>query len=92
MRNPNLTPRLNLTWHRRPFQNIADNDNSASTYPSSDEAGEEVKGDGTLKYTLAKGGNDSPPAYQEASGAPVESRSPLGYAVGPATIVFLNVG
>ncbi|KAK3308339.1 amino acid permease-domain-containing protein [Chaetomium strumarium] len=43
------------------------------------------------KYTLEKGGNDSPPSYQEASGAPVESQSPLGYNVGAVTIIFLNV-
>jgi hypothetical protein len=47
--------------------------------------------DGSLKYTLEKGGNDSLPSYQEASGAPVESHSPLGYSVGPVTIIFLNV-
>ncbi|KAK4183243.1 high-affinity methionine permease [Podospora australis] len=47
--------------------------------------------DGSLKYTLEKGGNDSKPSYQEASGAPVERSSPLGYTVGPLTIIFLNV-
>jgi hypothetical protein len=47
--------------------------------------------DGSLKYTLEKGGNESSPAYQEATGAPVERNSPLGYSVGPATIVFLNI-
>jgi hypothetical protein len=84
---------LNFAWRRRPLHTSSDGDNNTSTNPSSDDLGEgeEVKSDGTLKYTFAKGGNDSPPAYQEASGAPVESRSPLGYAVGPATIVFLNV-
>ncbi|KAJ3962406.1 hypothetical protein N0V92_000883 [Colletotrichum tropicale] len=35
--------------------------------------------DGDLAYTLAKGGNGSKPAYQEAVGAPVERHSPLGY-------------
>src|SRR5690348_4416439 len=47
--------------------------------------------DGSLKYTLEKGENDSPPSYQEASGAPVERQSPLGYDVGAVTIIFLNV-
>jgi hypothetical protein len=47
--------------------------------------------DGSLKYTLELGNNDSPPSYQEASGAPVERHSPLGYEVGAATIIFLNV-
>ncbi|KAF3047948.1 hypothetical protein E8E11_008899 [Didymella keratinophila] len=38
-----------------------------------------------------KGGNTSEIAYQEASGAPVESDSPLGYSVGAVTIIFLNL-
>ena len=45
----------------------------------------------SLEYVEEKGGNDAPPNYQEASGAPVESVSPLGYAVGPVTIMFLNI-
>jgi hypothetical protein len=47
--------------------------------------------DGSLKYVVETGGNDAPPTYQEASGAPVESQSPLGYSVGPITILFLNI-
>jgi hypothetical protein len=47
--------------------------------------------DGNLKYVVEQAGNDSPPSYQEVSGAPVESSSPLGYSVGPVTIVFLNI-
>ena len=47
--------------------------------------------DGSLKYVAEKGGNDSAIAYQEATGAPVETSSPLGYSVGSITIVFLNV-
>lgn len=47
--------------------------------------------DGSLHYVVEKGGNNSGPSYQEATGAPVETSSPLGYAVGPVTIVFLNV-
>ena len=46
--------------------------------------------DGSLRYVIDKGGNDAPP-YQEATGAPVERESPLGYAVGPVTIIFLNI-
>ncbi|KAF2013583.1 LAT family L-amino acid transporter [Aaosphaeria arxii CBS 175.79] len=46
---------------------------------------------GNLHYVVGKAGNDSPPAYQEASGAPVETKSPFGYAVGAVTIVFLNL-
>ena len=46
---------------------------------------------GSLEYTVARGGNDSLPSYQEASGAPVETNSPLGYFVGPVTVLFLNI-
>ncbi|KAM7197559.1 high affinity methionine permease [Rhypophila sp. PSN 637] len=76
-----------FNW-RRPFRNRDDdeavNDDSATT-----DAG--VLSDGSLQYTLEKGGNDSKPSYQEASGAPVERDSPLGYEVGPVTIIFLNI-
>lgn len=46
---------------------------------------------GNLTYIHEKGGNNSLPSYQEATGAPVEQHSPLGYGVGPVTIIFLNV-
>ncbi|KAL2260309.1 hypothetical protein VTK26DRAFT_5717 [Humicola hyalothermophila] len=83
---------MGLNW-RRPFGNGVQND-----VTTADEAGSPVDGpetaevtDGNLKYTVEKGGNDSLPSYQEASGAPVETNSPLGYSVGPVTIIFLNV-
>lgn len=47
--------------------------------------------EGSLEFTVAQGGNDSLPSYQEASGAPVEIDSPLGYFVGPVTVIFLNI-
>ena len=47
--------------------------------------------EGNLHYAREKGANDSSPSYQETSGAPVEAQSPLGYHVGPITIVFLNL-
>ena len=47
--------------------------------------------DGSLHYVAEKAGNDSGLSYQEASGAPVEAQSPLGYEVGAVTIIFLNV-
>jgi hypothetical protein len=43
------------------------------------------------QYISESGGNDAPPTYQDASGAPVESVSPLGYSVGPVTITLLNI-
>lgn len=47
---------------------------------------------GDLKFVVEQGCNGSQPSYQEVSGAPVETKSSLGYAVGPATIVLINVG
>ncbi|KAG9229484.1 LAT family L-amino acid transporter [Amylocarpus encephaloides] len=47
--------------------------------------------EGGLKFTVEQGGNESQPSYQEVSGAPVETHSPLGYSVGPLTIMFLNI-
>jgi hypothetical protein len=47
---------------------------------------------GDLKFIVEQGGNGSQPSYQEVSGAPVEAKSSLGYAVGPLTIVFINIG
>lgn len=46
---------------------------------------------GDSQYVAEQGGNDAPLAYQEAAGAPVETHSPLGYSVGPITIIFLNI-
>ncbi|KAJ3492939.1 hypothetical protein NLG97_g5046 [Lecanicillium saksenae] len=47
--------------------------------------------DGELTYNRVIAGNGSGATYQEAAGAPVESSSPLGYHVGWATIIFLNI-
>lgn len=43
------------------------------------------------QYISEKGGNDAPPTYQDASGALIEDKSPLGYSVGPVTITLLNI-
>ncbi|KAJ5306980.1 hypothetical protein PENANT_c003G08643 [Penicillium antarcticum] len=45
----------------------------------------------SFQYTTEVGGNTSKATYQEASGAPVEVNSPLGYSVGPVTVIFLNL-
>ncbi|KAJ9161570.1 High-affinity methionine permease [Coniochaeta hoffmannii] len=71
------------SW-RRPFGGRTE---AAGTVPL-DEG--EVS-DGSLHYVVGKGGNDSQPSYQEATGAPVEVDSPLGYNVGAITIIFLNI-
>lgn len=48
--------------------------------------------DGSLHYVeVDQSGNGSGPTYQEATGAPVEVNSPLGYSVGPVTIICLNI-
>ncbi|KAF6814221.1 high affinity methionine permease [Colletotrichum plurivorum] len=66
--------------HRDPAENVDDRSGNESDVT-----------DGSLHYVVEKAGNGSGPSYQEATGAPVETSSPLGYAVGPVTIVFLNV-
>lgn len=63
---------------------------------SSKESAEPVPHDDSsdsdsLKYIQEIGGNTSKATYQEASGAPVEVNSPLGYSVGWVTVIFLNL-
>ena len=75
-----------MSFWRRPFSNRHSTDDEVIV------AGQQVEvSDGALKYIVQEGGNDSVPSYQEVTGAPVERDSPLGYTVGPITIVFLNV-
>jgi hypothetical protein len=64
---------------------------TVSTDPEASDSEPSVIHDGGLAYTRVKGGNGSKPSYQEAVGAPVESKSPLGYNVGWITVIFLNV-
>ncbi|OOG00652.1 hypothetical protein ASPCADRAFT_125662 [Aspergillus carbonarius ITEM 5010] len=47
--------------------------------------------DGNLQFTAGGGANSSKLTYQEASGAPIEAKSPLGYSVGAVTVIFLNL-
>ncbi|KAF7556129.1 hypothetical protein G7Z17_g1676 [Cylindrodendrum hubeiense] len=47
--------------------------------------------DGSTHYIGEKGGNDAQITYQDATGAPIENNSPLGYSVGPVTITLLNI-
>lgn len=47
---------------------------------------------GNLHFIAGQGANGGLPTYQEASGAPIESDSPLGYKVRWFTIIFLNIG
>lgn len=80
-----------FSW-RRPFQS---NEEPQSTEveergSSSDSDPSELVAGGTY-YVAGKAANNKEVSYQDASGAPIEESSPLGYNVGPMTILFLNV-
>lgn len=60
-----------------------DNDNGSSST---------VVADGGLEFVRGRGSNYSQPTYQEASGAPLEEHSPLGYHVSAFTLIWLGVG
>ncbi len=77
-----------MSFWRRPFSRRSP---EAQPEPDAVSIDDGEVSDGSLKFVVEKGGNDSPPSYQEASGAPVEVRSPLGYDVGAVTIIFLNI-
>lgn len=65
--------------------------NSSEADPPVYAGNEGAVSDGSLQYVVEKAGNTNEISYQEASGAPVESDSPLGYSVGAITIIFLNL-
>jgi hypothetical protein len=46
---------------------------------------------GSTQYISEKGGNNAATTYQDATGAPVERNSALGYSVGPFTVTLLNI-
>ena len=64
----------------------------AETSVEQDTSLNDVKFDGNLEYVHQYGGNESKPSCQEASGASVETISPLGLQVTWFTTIFLNVG
>ncbi|KAI5262484.1 amino acid transporter [Aureobasidium subglaciale] len=66
-------------------------DSATSSSNDAVSSHEIVSTSGDLKFVVEQGGNGSQPSYQEVSGAPVESKSSLGYAVGPVTIVLINI-
>ncbi|ODO09525.1 hypothetical protein I350_03128 [Cryptococcus amylolentus CBS 6273] len=47
--------------------------------------------DDDLKFVGEQGGNGAQATYQDAYGAPVEGKNPLGYSVGWWSALFLNV-
>ncbi|KAK5994102.1 High-affinity methionine permease [Cladobotryum mycophilum] len=76
-------------WRRRPFSNREDTQAEERGAPSDSDPSELVAGD--TYYVGDKAGNSAETSYQDASGAPVEKVSPLGYSVGPMTIALLNI-
>ena len=46
---------------------------------------------GDVRYTAAEGLNSTSVTYQDASGAPVETSSPLGYSVSFLAAMCLNI-
>jgi hypothetical protein len=80
------------SFWRRPFQSsegpqFTEAEERGST---SDSDPSELVAGGTY-YVAGKAANNKETSYQDASGAPVEESSPLGYNVGPITILLLNV-
>jgi hypothetical protein len=83
---------MGFSWPKvgtRPNEKVAVTTTTDEAQLSESEAS--VIRDGDLAFTLVQGGNGSKPSYQEAVGAPVESKSPLGYHVNWLTVIFLNI-
>ncbi|KAM0251463.1 hypothetical protein ACHAQJ_008171 [Trichoderma viride] len=80
------------SFWRRPFQSSEEPQSTEAEErgSSSDSDPSELVAGGTY-YVAGKAANNEETSYQDASGAPVEESSPLGYNVGPMTILLLNV-
>lgn len=79
------------SFWRRPFRSGEEPQAAEAEERGSTESDpSEIVAGGTY-YIAGKGANNKETSYQDASGAPVEESSPLGYDVGPLTILFLNV-
>lgn len=74
---------FDLQWKKRDDSPV--DQKNFSTYETT------IIKEGGLEYAVEKGENSAQESYQETSGAPVETRSPLGYHVGGITILFLNL-
>ncbi|KAI5461703.1 amino acid permease-domain-containing protein [Mariannaea sp. PMI_226] len=81
-----------MSFWRRPFSDRKGDAHEAEVQEQGrhDSNGDEFS-DGSIYYVAGKAGNDSEVSYQDTIGAPVEVQSPLGYTVGPVTIIFLNI-
>ncbi|RFU80397.1 high-affinity methionine permease [Trichoderma arundinaceum] len=80
------------SFWRRPFRSSEEPQSTEAEErgsTSDSDPSELIAGD--THYVAGKAGNNKDVSYQDASGAPVEESSPLGYDVGPLTILFLNV-
>ena len=75
---------------RNLYQNRRNEKAQIAVYDNS--SSDSVIEDGELQYTREQGKNGTAATTQEASGAPVEIDSPLGYHVNWYTIIFLNIG
>jgi hypothetical protein len=75
-----------MSFWRKPFSGRSAKDGDEVTHDANS-----VISDGSITYIGNQGGNDALPTFQEASGAPVEGSSPLGYSVSSFTIMFLNI-
>ncbi|KAG9680521.1 amino acid transporter, partial [Aureobasidium melanogenum] len=80
-----------MSFFRRSVHGKTD-DSATSSSNDVFSSHEIVSTTGDLKFVVEQGCNGSQPSYQEVSGAPVETKSSLGYAVGPVTVVLINVG
>lgn len=80
------------SFWRRPFQSSEESQSTEVEERGSSSGSDpsELVAGGTY-YVAGKAANNTEVSYQDASGAPVEESSPLGYNVGPMTILFLNV-
>ncbi|KAL5321408.1 hypothetical protein ACEPPN_009366 [Leptodophora sp. 'Broadleaf-Isolate-01'] len=76
-----------MSFWRKPFSR---REGSDSRDDIDHDAASEIS-DGSLTYVGNQGGNNTSATFQEASGAPVERKSPLGYSVNSFTILFLNI-
>ncbi|OOQ86681.1 high affinity methionine permease [Penicillium brasilianum] len=68
-----------------------DKEKTASAVAQSASGDEYAVREGSTEYTAAEGLNSSIVTYQDASGAPVETESPLGYSVDVLVGICLNV-
>lgn len=75
---------VSLSWRRRPTS-------PPPVLVNPDQGEAAFLTGNNLQYAVEKGENNNLPSYQEVSGAPVETHSPLGYHVGSVTIIFLNL-